>query len=288
MRRETELDTLKSVFSEHPRRWREFRYVYPVISRRSRGLSIGINLNPDAACNFNCVYCCADRTTKRRVPPVDLRILEAELRHMVAQRQQLFAEPEFRVVPHELRRLNDIAFSGDGEPTLVPVFPEAVRIAVQVRQDYGLDDTQLVVITNGYGLTRPAVAAALALLDQHNGQIWAKLDAGTEEYFKLVSRTRVALAQVLDNLLAAARLRPVVLQSLFMRLHDESPPAAEITAYVERVRWLLSQGAQVSLIQIYTVARRTAETFVAPLPPAELEAIAADLRPLGVPVAVFP
>ncbi len=74
---------LKSLFSAHPRRWREFRYVYPVISRRSRGLSIGINLNPDAACNFDCVYCCADRTTRRRVPPVDLAVLEAELRHMV-------------------------------------------------------------------------------------------------------------------------------------------------------------------------------------------------------------
>lgn len=279
---------LKTLFSEHPRRWREFRYVYPVISRRSRGLSIGINLNPDAACNFNCVYCCADRTVRRPTGPVDLGLLEAELRQMVEQRRELFAEPEFRAVPHELRRLNDIAFSGDGEPTLVPVFPQAVRIAVQVRQDYGLDDAKLVVITNGYGLTRPAVAEALALLDQHHGQIWAKLDAGTEEYFKQVSRTRVRLQDVLDGLLAAARIRPIVLQSLFMRLQGAPPPLGEIAAYVERVHWLLLQGARLSLIQIYTVARRTAEPFVAPLTPAELETIAAAVRPLDVAVEVFP
>jgi wyosine [tRNA(Phe)-imidazoG37] synthetase (radical SAM superfamily) len=282
------LDPLKSVFSEHPRRWREFRYVYPVISRRSRGLSIGINLNPDAACNFDCVYCCADRTVPRHTGPVDLAVLEAELRHMVEHRRQLFAEPEFRAVPHELRRLNDIAFSGDGEPTLVPVFPQAIRIAVQVRQDYGLDDTKLVVITNGCFLTRPPVAEALALLDQHHGQIWAKLDAGTEEYFQQVSRTRIRLQDVLDGLLAAARVRPIVLQSLFMRLHDRPPPQGEIRAYVERIHWLLLQGARLSLIQIYTVARRTAETFVAPLSAAELETIAAAVRPLGVAAEVFP
>jgi wyosine [tRNA(Phe)-imidazoG37] synthetase (radical SAM superfamily) len=282
------LQPLKTVFSEHPRRWREFCYVYPVISRRSHGLSIGINLNPDAACNFDCVYCCAQRTIRRRVPPVNLGILEAELRHMVERRQQLFAEPEFRAVPHEFRRLNDIAFSGDGEPTLVPVFPEAVQIAVRVRQDYGLDDAKIVLITNACGLTRPAAAEALALLDRHHGEIWAKLDAGTEEYFRLVSRTRVRLQEVLDSLLATARLRPIVLQSLFMRLQDQPPPPAEIAAYVGRVRWLLSQGARLSLIQIYTVARRTAESYVAPLPAAELETIAAAIRPLGVRAVVFP
>jgi wyosine [tRNA(Phe)-imidazoG37] synthetase (radical SAM superfamily) len=282
------LDPLKSVFSEHPRRWRDFRYVYPVISRRSRGLSIGINLNPDAACNFDCVYCCADRTVPRRVPPLELAVLEAELRHMVEHRRELFAEPEFRAVPHELRRLNDIAFSGDGEPTLVPAFPQAAALAIQVRQDYGLDDTKLVLITNGCCLARPAVAETLALLDQHNGQIWAKLDAGTEEYFQQISRTRVRFQAVLDSLRAAARIRPIVLQSLFMRLHDQPPPAAEIAAYAQRVRWLLEGGGRISLIQIYTVARRTAEAFVSPLTPAELEAIAAAVRPLGVPAEVFP
>jgi wyosine [tRNA(Phe)-imidazoG37] synthetase (radical SAM superfamily) len=282
------LEPLKTVFSAHPRRWREFRYVYPVISRRSHGLSIGINLNPDAACNFNCVYCCADRRLKRDAHDVDLRVLEAELRHMVANRMALFDEPEFRAVPAEFRRLNDIAFSGDGEPTVVPVFPQAVRIAVQVRQDYRLDDAKIVVITNGGSLTRPAVVEALALLDQHNGEIWAKLDAGTEEYFQLISRARFRLQRVLDGILSTARIRPIVLQSLFMRTHGQLPPADEIAAYVERVRWLLDQGARLNLIQVYTVARRTAEPFVAPLSSAELEAIATSVRPLGVPVAVFP
>jgi wyosine [tRNA(Phe)-imidazoG37] synthetase (radical SAM superfamily) len=204
------LHPLKDAFSSHPRRWRDFLYIYPVISRRARGLSIGINLNPDAACNFDCIYCCADRTTLRHAPDVDLAVLESELRHLVQTRAQLFREPEFRHVPHEFRRLNDLAFSGDGEPTVAPCFADAIRIAAAVRRDFRLDDAKIVVITNACGLTRPAVVEALALLDQHNGEIWAKLDAGTEDYFRQVARSRNSLQQVLDSIRAAAQVRPVV------------------------------------------------------------------------------
>jgi wyosine [tRNA(Phe)-imidazoG37] synthetase (radical SAM superfamily) len=281
------LNPLKDVFASHSRRWREFVYVYPVISRRARGLSIGINLNPDAACNFDCVYCCADRTIERPARKVDLAVLESELHHLVAARDKLFDEPEFREVPPELRRLNDIAFSGDGEPTAVPSFPEAVRIAVAVRQDFGLNHAKIIVITNASFLTRPAVAEALALLDKHNGEIWAKLDAGTEDYFRLVNRAGIPLQQVLDNILAAARVRPVVVQSLFVRVMNRPPPPEEIAAFAGRLRWLLENGAAISLVQVYTVARRTAEAFVAPLMPAELEAIADAVRAVRVPVAVF-
>jgi wyosine [tRNA(Phe)-imidazoG37] synthetase (radical SAM superfamily) len=281
------LNPLKDVFASHSRRWREFVYVYPVISRRARGLSIGINLNPDAGCNFDCVYCCADRTVQRPVRNLDLTVLESELRHLVETRDKLFDEPEFREVPPELRRLNDLAFSGDGEPTAVPSFPEAVRIAVAVRRDFALDDAKIIVITNASFLTRPAVAEALALLDKHNGEIWAKLDAGTEDYFRLVNRAGIPLQQVLDNILAAARVRPVVVQSLFVRVMNRPPPPEEIAAFAGRLRWLLDRGAAISLVQVYTVARRPAEAFVAPLMPAELEAIADAVRPTGLPVAVF-
>ncbi len=262
-------------------------YVYPVISRRAKGLSIGVNLNPDAACNFKCVYCCADRTATRSVRKVDLAVLEAELRHLVEAREQLFGEPEFRDIPVEFRRLNDIAFSGDGEPTAVPVFPRAARIAAAVRCDCGLDQAKIVVITNACYLTRPAVAETLAYLDQHNGQVWAKLDAGTEEYFRLVNRPNFPLQHVLDNILAAARVRPLVLQSLFVRLHGQGPPAAEIAAFADRLRWLVDGGGQFARIQVYTVARRTAEPHVTPLTADELENIAGVIRPVGVPVEIF-
>src|SRR5438445_111855 len=55
----------------HPRAYRENHYVYPVLSRRARGVSIGINLNPDKICNWDCVYCQVDRTTPAAIPQVD-------------------------------------------------------------------------------------------------------------------------------------------------------------------------------------------------------------------------
>ena len=284
------LEPLKSAFASHPRRWREFQYVYPVISRRSQGLSIGINLCPTASCSFHCTYCSVDRASRAPAEetPVDVARLEAELRHLVATRAQLFDEPEFRGIPPAFQRLNDLAFSGDGEPTLSPAFPAAVQIAAAVRHHYGLADVKLVLITNASGLAQPAVVAALRILDQHNGQIWAKLDAGTEEYFRQVNRAGLSLQQILDNLLATARVRPIVLQSMFLRLHGQPPPPAEIAAYVERVRGLLDGGGRIALVQLYTVARHAAEAFVAPLSAAELGLIADMVRPLGIPVAVFP
>ena len=216
---------LKELFALHERRWREFRHVYPVISRRARGLSIGVNLSPSAACNFDCVYCQVDRSFRRTTTKVDLTVLERELRHVVGNYASLFEEPEFRQVPQEFRRLNDIAFSGDGEPTASPVFPEAAHIAASVREQCHATEARIVVITNGCFLTRPAVAEALEFLDGHNGQLWVKLDAGTEEYYRRINRPSHPLQHVLDDILAAARQRPIVIQSLFLRVDGSPAPA---------------------------------------------------------------
>jgi wyosine [tRNA(Phe)-imidazoG37] synthetase (radical SAM superfamily) len=275
--------TPANIFASHSRQWRGFKYVYPVISRRAHGLSIGINLNPDMACNFDCVYCQVDRSQTRQTRKVDLKVLEQELRGIAANYQDLFSEKEFISIPPDYRRLNDIAFSGDGEPTAAPLFPEAVRLAAAVRQDYRLTEAKIVVITNACFLDRPKVAEALAFLDQNNGEIWAKLDVGTEEGFRRVNRAPGATLQhVLDNILAAARVRPIVIQSLFLRLHDRPPPPEEISAYLERLRWILQNGGRISLVQLYTVARRPAEAYAEPLSREQLEQIARRVRETGL------
>src|SRR6476660_1159132 len=104
------------LFAQHSRSWQQNRYVYPVISRRSKGLSIGVNLNSDKVCNFDCVYCSVDRTTPATVTEVDLGVLRDELDHMlgVAVSGELFREARFDQTPAHLRRINDVAFSGDG------------------------------------------------------------------------------------------------------------------------------------------------------------------------------
>lgn len=190
----------------------------------------------------------------------------------------LFRDPAFENVPPHLRRINDIAFSGDGEPTTCKFFKEAVALAAELKRAGNLDSVKIILITDACYLTRPDVRAGLAMLDQNNGEIWAKLDAGTEEYYQLVNRPNYPLTHVIANIIDAARVRPVVIQSLFMRLHGLGPTESEIAAYVDRLSEILQAGGKIKLVQVYTVARKPAEGFVAALSPAEVDVITQAVR----------
>lgn len=281
---------MKSLHASHPRNWRENLYVYPVISRRSDGLSIGINLNPDKACNFNCVYCQVDRSRPGAGKRVDLARLRTELEAMLrsATSGDLFAGPPFNRVPESQRGIRDIAFSGDGEPTGALEFPPAVQIAAELRRAFSLSETKIVLITDAAFLHRPPVRDALSVLDANNGEIWAKLDAGTEEHFRRVNRPNVPLQRVLDNILEASRVRPLVIQSLWMKLHDELPPQAEVEAFAQRLAGIVNAGGQIRLVQVYTVARQTAEPFVARLTDDMLRLVARQVREIvDLPIEVY-
>ena len=269
---------LVSLFQTHPRSFEDNRFVYAVVSRRSGGVSIGVNLNPEKYCNFDCVYCQVDRAVRggAALRKIDLPQLSDELDEMVelAVSGRLFEGTRFSTTPAEYRRLNDIAMSGDGEPTASPLFDEAVHICADVRRRRRLDQVKLVLITNATLLQRPRVRDALEVLDANNGEIWGKLDAGTEEYYQTVDRSKVKLAEVLENLVVTARKRPIVIQSLFMRLSDQPPPVAEQVAYCDRLGEIVAGGGQIKLVQIHTIARRPAESFASPLENAEIDALA--------------
>jgi len=267
-------------FRDHSRNWRENAYIYPVISRRSAGLSIGVNLNPDTACNFDCVYCQVDRTVPPRVRGVDLARLRQELGGMIddAVTGRLFDDPSFVNVPQRLRRINDIAFSGDGEPTTCTVFAESVEVAAELKQAANLSNVKIVLITDACYLTRLDVERGLSVMDSNNGEIWAKLDAGTEGYFQKVNRPNYPLQHALDNITATARVRPVVIQSLFMRLDQQPPYEAELNAYCDRLNEIVQAGGQISYVQIYTVARTPAESIVTPLTDEEVDTIVELVR----------
>ena len=143
----------------------------------------------------------------------------------------------------------------------------------EVKRRHQLDDVKMVLITNASMFHREHVQRGLAILDQNNGEIWAKLEAGTEEYYKLVERTTIPFQQILDNITAAAHVRPLVIQALFMQINGQSPPPAELEAFCDRLNEITAAGGQIKLVQIYTVARRPAESFVAPLENVEVDAI---------------
>jgi wyosine [tRNA(Phe)-imidazoG37] synthetase (radical SAM superfamily) len=136
----------------------------------------------------------------------------------------------------------------------------------------------MVLITNASMFHRPAVQRGLAILDANQGEIWAKLDAGTEDYYKLVERTTIPFTQILDNITLVARVRPIVIQSIFMRINGQPPSAGEIAAFCDRLNEITAAGGQIKLVQVYTIARPPAESFVMPLSDAEVDEIVAGVR----------
>ena len=275
---------------DHRRVWQDFIYCYPVISRRSKGVSLGVNLNPDKICNFDCVYCEVDRATPARASDVDPDQLERELEVLLdlTQSGALFATPPFDSAGPAHRRLNDIAFSGDGEPTTLRAFPDVVARVAALKRRHGLDDVKLVLITDASRLQAPEIVAGLTTLMANQGEIWAKLDAGTAAYYQEINRSKVPFARILDNLAATAARWPIVIQTLFLEWRGRGPAPEEVDAYVDRLKAIQARGS-LKGIQLYTVARPTPEPEARPLAAPELDLLAAkvaDALP-GVPVEVF-
>jgi wyosine [tRNA(Phe)-imidazoG37] synthetase (radical SAM superfamily) len=274
-----------TLHSDHARLFERNRFVYPVLSRRSGGISIGVNLNPDKICNFDCIYCQVDRRSQSETRFVEIDALLAELSSTLelVSSGAIYETEKFRNVPQELRRLNDIAFSGDGEPTTFKNFDELMERCAAVKRETARNDVQrdsvkMVLITNASMFHRPHVERGLAVLDANNGEIWAKLDAGTDEYYHLIERTPIPFRQILDNITAAAQVRPLVIQSLFMKVAGEPPTPAELEAFCDRLNEITAAGGQLKLVQIYTIARRPTESYVAPLEDAAVDAIVELVR----------
>lgn len=261
----------------HPREFRTHKFVYAVLSRRSHGISIGINLNPDKVCNFDCIYCQVDRTKAPQEHFVGLDQLVAELRTILEGLQPsgwLWNEPEFASIPESKRVVQDMAFSGDGEPTTFKNFDEIVQRCAEVKRELGYTQAKMVLISNATGFERPSVQRGLAIMDQNNGEVWGKLDAGTAAYFKLIDNTDFPFETILKNLHACATIRPLVIQSCFMRVNGVGPSEAEISAYVGRLKEIVHTGGHIARVQIYTVARNPARSFVSSLQDGEVDAIA--------------
>jgi wyosine [tRNA(Phe)-imidazoG37] synthetase (radical SAM superfamily) len=266
-------------FKDHARDLDANRYVYAVVSRRARGLSVGVNLNPDKVCNFDCPYCQVDRSTPGGPPDVDVDRLAGELDALLAEIASgaAWLRAPFDTVAPPMRRAVDIAVAGDGEPTTPPVFPGAAA-AVRAVRDRRAPALPSRLLTNATLFHKPRVREALGSFDE----LWCKLDAGTEDYFQRVDGTRLPFARILENLLSVARERPIVLQSMFVTFDGVGPSTAEVDAYLGRIRDLTLAGGRIDRVQVYTIARPPADPRVGALPRTALAGIAERVKSLGI------
>ena len=265
---------------DHRRTWGDNLYVYPVISRRSRGLSIGVNLSPCKTCTFRCVYCQVDRRSPPATDKVDMATLIGELDAMLGwvAAGDIWKAPRFDGVPEAMRRLNDIALSGDGEPTAYRRFADVVQVAADAKARHRMKKAKTVVISNASRFHTQAFRRAVPILQADSGEIWAKLDAGSPDRFSRVHRTKVRFKTVLANIEWVARAMPTIIQTCFFRLNGRGPSQTEIELYIARLRHVLDAGGSFNAVQVYTVARAPAEATVSALSDEELDALAGHVR----------
>ncbi|HXE41608.1 MAG TPA: hypothetical protein VN516_01195 [Candidatus Baltobacteraceae bacterium] len=273
-----------------PRDFLGNRFVYVVVSARARGLSIGVNMNPDKHCNFDCAYCEVNHNTVSADQSVNVDVMADELQRTLAFvfSGALHSVEQYRHVPRELLQLRHVALSGDGEPTLSPNFLDTLQAVIHVRALNPYSFFKIVLITNASGLDLPPVQAGLKLFTKHD-EVWAKLDAGTQECMDKVNRpTDCKLEKILTNIRLVAQQRPVVIQSLFPELNGAEPTSEEIEEYALKLRGLKNAGAQIPLVQIYSATRPIPNSNCSHLPLKTLSHIAERVRAVsGLKAEVF-
>ncbi|MDA1332367.1 MAG: radical SAM protein [Proteobacteria bacterium] len=273
---------------DHNRFQEGFKYVYPVVSRRAGGVSLGVNLNTNNACNWRCIYCQVPDLIRGAPPPVDVDRLQHELSVFLDQiLSGSFLEEQ---VPEGQRRLNDIAFSGNGEPTSAPNFMEAVNAVHGVRARLSIPDAvKTVLITNGSLVHQNKVIMGLEKLAGMNGEVWYKIDRATGEGRRLINDIRVGKARMMSNLEASARACPTWIQTCLFKLDGLNPSETELDSYIELIGETQARGIPLKGILLYGLARQSFQPESVRLSPVEddwFEAFAQRLRELGVTVSL--
>lgn len=276
--------------TNHDRASAGMTYVYPVVSRRAGGVSVGVNLNPNNACNWACVYCQVPELARGTAPDIDLAQLETELRALLGDiLQGDFMQTR---VPEGARRLNDIALSGNGEPTSARVFPQVIECIGRVMADFDLTGKiKLVLITNGSLADRPRVRDGLQKMALLNGEVWFKFDRATAGGMRAVNQTRTTPDRQLERLELTARLCPTWLQTCVFALDDAPPSDAEQAAYLAAVARIRQRQIPVQGVLLYGLARPSMQPQagrLSALPAAWLDEFAARIRSAGLPVKVSP
>ena len=283
---------------DHDRDSAGMTYVYPVVSRRAGGVSVGVNLNPNNACNWACVYCQVPDLVRGTAPEIDLAQLEAELRAMLDD--ILHGDFMQTRVPEGARRLNDIALSGNGEPTSAKAFPQVIELIGRVMADFDLvgpegnperKTAKLVLITNGSLADRPRVQDGLGKMAALNGEVWFKFDSATTAGMRSINQTRISPDKQFERLAVAARLCPTWLQTCVFALDGAPPSDAEQAASLAAVARVRQQAIPVQGVLLYGLARPSMQpqaSRLSALPAEWLEAFAEKIRAAGLPVKVAP
>ena len=273
--------------TDHNRDVVGLKYIYPVISRRAGGVSVGINLNVNNACNWRCVYCNVPNLTRGTPPPIELDVLTQELRTFL--QDVLHGDFMQRYVSEEDRQLKDIAFSGNGEPTSAKEFPQVLALVEEILRDFELlGKIKVRLITNGSLMDKPGMLDNMKHLAKLNGEVWFKVDAGSKAGIARVNDVTLNPASHLQRLISCAKACPTFIQTCMFAFDGAPPSEADIADYLALVKQAkdVIQG-----VHLYGLARRSEQVEVdrlSRLPAEWLEDVAQRIRECDITVYVSP
>ena len=265
--------------------------MYPVLSRRSGGLSIGINLNTNNACNWACVYCQVPQLSRGSAPAADLSILRQELELLLdlylsgklAQQYQLSGKEAL---------LRDIAISGNGEPTSCPNFSEVVTLIDEITQTTELTGkTKLILITNGSLVHRSTVRDGLAVWKKMGGEVWFKIDRASSEGMEAVNQVHLPLSRVEKNLAICLDLVPTWIQTCLFTWNGAPPNEKDATAFIRLMNKLAHSRHPPRGILLYSLARPSHQPdadLLGKIPLDWAESFRQELLALGLEVRLNP
>jgi len=285
-------DDLYLTVEDHNRDVTGLTYIYPVVSRRAGGVSIGINLNINNACNWRCVYCQVPNLTRGSPPPINLELLEKELRDFL----EYIVHGDFmlRYVAEGDRKIQDVAFAGNGEPTSAKEFPAVLGIVETLLNEFNLLSPTLAhpikvrLITNGSLMDKPHVLESMHHLAKINGEVWFKADAGTSEGIAKINDVNINIASVMKRIKACAEACPTFVQTCMVAIDGMPPTDLEVDAYIT----LLSEVKDVIQgVHLYGLARPSMQAEAPRLTrllPEWLEDVATKIRAIGLMAFVSP
>ena len=272
--------------TDHSRDKVGLTYVYPVVSRRAGGVSVGINLNPNNACNWRCVYCQVPDLKRGSAPSINLPTLETELRGFLHELVNgTFMQEQ---VPAEARHIHDIALSGNGEPTSAKEFEQIIELIGYVKNDFDLPkNLKLVLITNGSLIQRQSVQAGLKRMAKLNGELWFKFDRALSNERQRINNTQMSLKQIRKHIALAASYCPTWLQTCVFQTNNAPPSEQETIAYLEFISDLIQDGIPLQGVLLYGLARPSLQPEAPQLTKvsdAWLSAFGAKIEALGLTI----
>lgn len=247
----------------------------PIHSRRL-GNSLGINLLPTGhkICTFNCIYCECGWTKD-----------DADAKQSLPTRSEIKQALETKLILLQAKSNfpDSITFAGNGEPTMHPDFPGIVEDTVGLRNQY-FPNSEITVLSNSSLIDKPSVFGALMKVDNNI----LKLDAGTEETFRLINNpgsATLTLEKIVGNLRKFRQ--KVIVQTLFVRgeingRRVDNTTESEVDAWLGHI-----SNIRPRYVMLYPIDRATPAPGLEVVTKEELYEIAEKLKKIRVKSSVY-